>query len=135
MGSTAASVEERLARIEGELLSEWREVRKLLEQVVARERRDRPAAQLLSKGQAAHLLGVSKTRTLGPLINAGLIRTVPKGSRRSVPREEVDRLLREGLPAPGSVSRRRRRAGTAPPSLAPASALSDFARDLLKKRG
>ncbi len=58
---------------------------------------------LLSKRQAAKLLGVSRGRTLDELIRTGHLRPVVVLGRLKLPREEVERLAREGTePAPRS---------------------------------
>ncbi|WP_350102538.1 helix-turn-helix domain-containing protein [Myxococcus sp. SDU36] len=56
---------------------------------------------LLSKRQAARLLGISRGRTLDELLKAGHLRPVLVLGRLKLPREEVERLAREGTePAP-----------------------------------
>jgi hypothetical protein len=104
-----------------------------LEELLSRERSARPGSGPLSKARAARQLTISRTRTLNPLIEAGLVRTVPKGSRVAVPQEEVERLQREGVPA--VPTRRRGRSRRAAPSgtVTPGSATA-FARELVKKR-
>jgi hypothetical protein len=62
--------------------------------------------ELLTKAQAARALGISKSRVLQPLIDRGLVQTVARGSRKGIPRAEVERLAREGvLLAPGAKAR------------------------------
>ncbi len=51
---------------------------------------------LLSKSAAAKLLGIGRGTTLGGLINSGYIRTVRINGVVKIPREEVERLAREG---------------------------------------
>jgi excisionase family DNA binding protein len=58
-----------------------------------------PPQRLLSKRQAAELLGVSRGRTLDRLIAEGAIRTVTVGTRSRIPVAELDRLLVEGAPS------------------------------------
>lgn len=63
---------------------------------------------LLSKRKAAALLGISRGDTLGEMIRAGLIRTVVLNGRVRIPREEVERIAREGTSAPLPLARPRR---------------------------
>lgn len=58
-----------------------------------------PPQRLLSKREAAALLGVSRGRTLDRLIAEGAIRTVTVGTRGRIPVAELDRLLVEGAPS------------------------------------
>ena len=61
------------------------------------------APLLLSKRKAARLLGVGRGNTLEQLIREGHIRTVIVAGRVRIPREEVERVAREGTekaPAP-----------------------------------
>jgi excisionase family DNA binding protein len=58
-----------------------------------------PPQRLLSKREAARLLGVSRGRTLDLLIKSGTIRTVVIGTRAKVPMSEIERLMTEGAPA------------------------------------
>ncbi|WP_425334806.1 helix-turn-helix domain-containing protein [Myxococcus stipitatus] len=65
---------------------------------------------LLSKRQAAKMLGVSRGRTLDELINAGFLRPVLILGRMKLPREEIERLAREGtepMPSPNNTPRSR----------------------------
>lgn len=55
---------------------------------------------LLSKRQAAKLLGVGRGSTLERLIRAGDIRMVKAGARMRIPLEEVERFAREGSRQP-----------------------------------
>jgi excisionase family DNA binding protein len=62
----------------------------------------------LSKREAARLLGIDRGKTLHALIRAGRLRTVPWGSGRRIPREDVERLAREGFELDFSAPRARR---------------------------
>lgn len=53
--------------------------------------------ELLSKPEAAKLLGIDRNR-LSALAAAGVVRAVPVGKRDKIPREEIERLAREGIP-------------------------------------
>lgn len=64
---------------------------------------------LLSLARAAALLGVSRNRTIHDLIDSGALRVVVVAGRIRVPREEVERLAREGS-EPAPKPRRPRRA-------------------------
>jgi excisionase family DNA binding protein len=67
-----------------------------------RSESSRPASLLLTADQAAHLLGVS-TRTLWRLHSAGqLPRSVKIGGSTRWRREEIERWIAEGCPAPTS---------------------------------
>jgi excisionase family DNA binding protein len=75
---------------------------------------------VLSKREAAHLLGVDRGRTLGELLRSGQLRAVPWGKGERIPLEEVQRLAREGFRAPGAkprASHPRRKAKTDPVAL------------------
>jgi excisionase family DNA binding protein len=63
---------------------------------------------LLSLAEAARIIGVDRKTTLADLIAAGEIETVPGTRGMRIPRAEVERLVREGVPVRGG--RRRRRA-------------------------
>lgn len=60
---------------------------------------------VLSKREAAHLLGVDRGRTLGELLRSGQLRAVPWGKGERIPLEEVQRLAREGFKAGGAKPR------------------------------
>ena len=64
-------------------------------------------SQLLSMRQAAKLLGVSRNRRLRDLIESGQLNTVALGTRRRVPRAEIERLIEEGTDGPPRTPRRR----------------------------
>lgn len=82
-----------------------------------------PAQRLLSKRQAAALLGISRGRTLDRLIQAGVIKAVLVGRRVRIPMAELERVVADGAPAappaPRVAPKRRepRRPDTQPPSL------------------
>jgi len=57
------------------------------------------ASLLYSQRDAARLLGVGRGGRLKALIAAGLVRTVPKGTRLAVPGHEIIRLSNEGMPS------------------------------------
>jgi excisionase family DNA binding protein len=70
------------------------------------------ASQLLTKSQAATMLGVGRTRTLQRLIDTGALRTVKLGTRARIPLAEVERFLVEGeqpVPSPPPTARPTRR--------------------------
>ncbi len=46
----------------------------------------------------ARALGISRSRTLKQLVASGLVRTVPWRGERRIPRDEFDRLIRDGIP-------------------------------------
>lgn len=75
---------------------------------------------VVSKREAARLLGIDRGRTLGALLRAGQLRTVPWGRGSRIPLEEVQRLAREGFSAPEGVTPRpshaRRRPGQCDPA-------------------
>lgn len=77
------SIDARLARIEAALVCPANEP-------MRGERR------LLSMREAASMLGVSRTRTLPLLVKDRRIRVVTVNGRPKVPREEVERIEREG---------------------------------------
>jgi len=72
--------------------------------------------QLLSKAEAARCLGVDRKKTLRYLIADGLLKTVPAPRGPRIPRAEVERLLREGIPEPGTKARRTRQSKRSRPS-------------------
>ena len=82
---------------------------------------------MLSRREVARLLGISRTRTLGPAIAAGVVRTVRVGGELRVPAEEVARVAREGLV-------RARRSTTAKPRSAVPVQLPDLASELAAVR-
>lgn len=63
---------------------------------------------ILSKREAARLLGVGRNQTLHELIARGLLRTVVVNGQVKVPRADVERIAREGfdLDAPKRPARR-----------------------------
>lgn len=80
------------------------EVRLLREAVTEAMDLRRPAP--VSTRKAGQLLGVGRDR-LSRLIQGGHIRTVPWGTRWRIPRAEIERVARDGLPVPGARRRRR----------------------------
>jgi excisionase family DNA binding protein len=58
-----------------------------------------PKAELLSKSEAARLLGVHRTETLPKLIRDGVLKTVPFGKRERISRDDIERVKRQGLVA------------------------------------
>lgn len=66
-------------------------------------------ALLVSKREAARLLGVDRNWTLDRLVKEGAIRVVQVGKRVRIPMAEVERLAREGEPTPIPPPRRTRR--------------------------
>jgi len=89
----------------------------------------RPVPLALSRRSAARLL---KTRpaTIARLVQGGLLREVPWGEGRRIPREEVERLAREGFTFCGRAPRRRtsRRAGSCDPAALRALDLDELRR-------
>ncbi len=55
-----------------------------------------PEKLALSRREAARLLGVARGRTLDLLVRAGRLRLVPWGKGWRIPREDCERLAREG---------------------------------------
>ncbi len=76
------------------------------------------ARLVLSKREAADLLGVDRGRTMGELIRSGQLRPIPWGKGQRIPLEEVQRLAREGFKATGAKPRasHSRRKGKADPA-------------------
>lgn len=87
------------------LLEEIRDELRALRRQVADD-----SKALLSQTAAAKILGIERQR-LGRLVAAGLVRTVPgSGKRHLVPREEVERLAKQGIPLmPGTRGRPRKK--------------------------
>src|SRR6266478_1153304 len=104
-----------------------REELRRLRAAVLRQTRDERDGALLSRREVARLLGISRTRTLGPAIAAGVVRTVRVGGELRVPAEEVARVAREGLV-------RARRSTTARPRSAVPVQLPDLASELAAVR-
>ncbi len=63
------------------------------------------ARLVLSKREAAHLLGIDRGRTLGDLLRSGQLHAVPWGKGERIPLEEVQRLAREGYRVAGKQPR------------------------------
>ena len=61
------------------------------------ERASPPSLAPLSLREAARRLGISRTRTLVPAIEAGMVRTIKIGKQHRIPLDEVTRLARDGL--------------------------------------
>lgn len=57
--------------------------------------RERPSSRLLSKRQAARLLGISRTTTLEDMIADRKLRVVKVGDRVRIPAAEVERITAE----------------------------------------
>lgn len=81
------------------LLAEARRTNELLERLAETAGRRRVSADLVAYPlrQAARLLGVHPDR-LREHVNLGDVRTARFGRRHRIAREEIDRVLREGLP-------------------------------------
>lgn len=62
----------------------------------------------LSISAAARLVGIDR-KDLAKAVEAGTVRSVPMGARKKIPRDEVERLARVGLPKPEPTPRRRRK--------------------------
>lgn len=65
-----------------------------------------PSKDLLRLSETARALGIDRKTTLANLIADRHVRTVPAPRGPRVPRSEVDRLLREGIPQPAVKKRR-----------------------------
>lgn len=59
-----------------------------------------PSQRLLSKREAARLLGVSRGATLNRLIQEGALRTIVVGKRAKIPMAEIEQLIAKGAPFP-----------------------------------
>jgi len=87
----------------------------------ARQQR-KASSGLLSKKEAARLLGVDRATTLEDWLSTGRIKAVDLDGRVRIPRAEVERIINEGLPgATGPQRPRTRRAPRAATSRPPAS--------------
>lgn len=98
-----------VAALLAELLAELRRQTGLLER--AHSHRERAPRALLSKREAARLLGVSRGRTLDALIASDQVRAVRIGGRLRIPLAEIERLHADGLrvPAPPGLRAGRRK--------------------------
>lgn len=67
---------------------------------------------LVSKRQAARLLGIGRGDTLSRLIASGRIRVVSVDGRLRIPLEEVHRVAREGTEPPPALRRGVRRSAS-----------------------
>src|SRR5690242_7994245 len=65
---------------------------------MARRTTPSAASLLVSKSEAARLLGVSRGRTIDRMIADGTMKTVLIGERQRIPRAEVERIAAEGEP-------------------------------------
>jgi excisionase family DNA binding protein len=104
------------ARTVEELAKQLDRVERLLLDLVRERGASRAAnAELLSKRAAARRLHVDRETTLEELIRSKRIRTVPAlaGGGVRIPSDEVDRLLRDGLPSAVAPSAARRTPGRA----------------------
>ncbi len=107
---------ERFAALEVALARVERAQRRILRLLEARHGGLQDAPELLSVRQAAKLLGRSRSRVLTPAIARGEIRTVAVGRRRLVPRNELERVLAEGIqPHVATCPARHRRPARPPP--------------------
>ncbi len=70
---------------------------------------------ILSKREAAKLLGVSRTSTLNEMIERGLLKAVLVNGHVKVARAEVEKIAAEGFDVGGPVPPRRRRSEARPP--------------------
>ena len=75
-------------------------------------RRTTPAALaspslVISKREAARLLGIDRGGTLGALLAAGLLRQVPWGKSTRIPFAEVERLASQGFKLPAKALKAR----------------------------
>ncbi len=62
----------------------------------------------LSYAEAARMLRIDRSTTLVRLVKAGLVRSVPWGKGWRIPREDVERLARDGWTEEQIALRRRR---------------------------
>ena len=76
---------------------------------------------VVSKREAARLLGIGRGRTLGKLLRSGRLRAVPWGRGERIPLEEIQRVAREGFPAPAGTSPRPSRPRRRKPACDPAA--------------
>lgn len=68
-----------------------------LEDLVRLRPRINQDVRAFSKRQAERILGIHRN-TLAEHLRAGTIKTVPWGKLARIPKDEIDRLLRDGLP-------------------------------------
>jgi excisionase family DNA binding protein len=80
-----------------ELLELTRAMLARLDQLVRSRPRVNNDVRAFSKRQAERILGIHRN-TLAEHLRAGTIKTVPWGKLARIPKEEIDRLLRDGLP-------------------------------------
>jgi hypothetical protein len=98
----------------------------------ARARRESDEKVLLfSRRAAARLLTIDRG-TLSVLIQRGLVRTVQKGRSTAIPRSEVDRLARDGIPDVHEAPRKRQ--GRQKRAVSPAAAIRKLDVKKLKPR-
>jgi excisionase family DNA binding protein len=87
--------------------------------VVMGHQQRKGSSGLLSKKEAARLLGVDRATTLEDWLSTGRIKVVDLDGRIRIPRAEVERVINEGLPdATGPQRPRTRRAPKAATSRA-----------------
>jgi excisionase family DNA binding protein len=88
-----------------ELIELQRAILARLEELVRLRPRVNQDVRAFSKRQAERLLGIHR-ETLAAHLRAGTIKTVPWGKLARIPKDEIDRLLRDGLPQlPGAEPR------------------------------
>ena len=99
-----------------ELLELNRRTVAALEQLVRQRPRGNTETLAYNKRRAERLLGIHRS-LLSAHLKAGTLKTVPWGKGERIPKEEVDRVLRDGLPElpgqpePSMPPGRRRAAG------------------------
>ena len=82
-----------------------------------------PSKDLLSRADAARVLGVDKRTTLRRLIAEGHLPAVPGPRGIRIPRSEVERLVRDGIPPPGAPQTRPKRSRHSKPRIDDSSAI------------
>ena len=91
-------------------------VRRVLEERFGRARKQVDFSKaLLSRAEAARILGIDKKTTLRDLIAAGHIATVQGTRGVRIRRAEVERLVESGIPKVGARVRRLRKPKKGPP--------------------
>src|SRR5205823_1706236 len=83
-----------------------------------------PSKLLLSKKEAARILGIDRKTTLRDLIDAGHLTLVPGPRGERIARAQVERLVENGIPTPGVRRRQRKSPKAAPPKGAAARILA-----------
>lgn len=103
----------------------WLYFEETVRRVLREERAPASTRAVVSKREAARMLGIDRGKTLAAMIAAGQIRTVEIRGRVCIPRAEVERVAAEGAAVPAVETRRR------PGSVAGATALRSLKLDEL----